>query len=86
MNIDYRSVLNWLIARLKEPSTIIAIGFLLSFAHIPVPSTTLQIDADSIRYILMGVSGILGVVMPEGSAAQPSIPSVVPDRATAMGN
>jgi hypothetical protein len=68
-----QAALKWAADRLKEPSTVISLGFALAYFHIPVTETALHMGVDGARDIIVGVSIFLGIYMPEKSA-----PSTVP--------
>ncbi len=75
-------------ARLKEPSTYVAAGLLCAFFHVPLSVSQLSIDGEFVRQIIVGVSGLLGVVLAEKGTAAISVPdaSIALDRATAVAN
>ncbi len=76
------SALNWIVARLKEPSTVISLGFALAYFHVPITQTALQMGVDGVRDILVGVSILGGIAMSEKAP----VPFVPPDRTLAVAN
>ncbi len=91
MNVNFQTIqstLKWIIDRLREPTTVISLGFALAYFHIPVTQVALQMGADGVRDILVGASMLLGVVMSEKGiiAAAPAPASVALDRTTALAN
>ncbi len=91
MNLNFQTIqsaLLWATARLKEPSTYIAMGLLCAFFHVPVSASQLSVDGEFVRQILVGVSGLLGVALAEKGAGTTAVPaaSIALDRAIAVAN
>ncbi len=89
MSVNFQTIqsaLLWATARLKEPSTYIALGLLCAFFHVPISTSTISVDGEFVRQILVGVSGLLGVALAEKGASGPAASTFVLDRATAVAN
>ena len=89
MSINFQTIqsaLLWATARLKEPSTYIALGLLCAFFHVPINASQLSVDGEFVRQILVGVSGLLGVALAEKGATSVAPASIALDRATAVAN
>lgn len=80
-----QSTLVWIAIRLKEPSTVISLGFALAYFHVPITQTALQMGVDGIRDILVGATILMGIVMPE-KAVVTTLPVPSIDRATVTAN
>jgi len=83
---NIQAAIDWAKARLGEPSTYVAIAVLFGYFHVPISASQIPVDGEFVRQILIGVSGLMGVVLSEkGVTAAPSS-SVLLDRTLVTAN